>query len=330
MNIESLPRTRLARLDTPLEELNRLSAELGGPRLLMKRDDLIGLALGGNKVRKLEFLIGEALTRGADVLVTAGGAQSNHCRLTAAAAVKAGLGCHLVLAGKPPESANGNVLLDQLFGAYLHWCERAEREATLEAVAEQLRDRGRRPYVIPVGGSNEVGTVGYVRAMFELKQQLARDGIKADRVVVASSSGGTQAGLVLGAKLAGFAGEILGISIDQTKIGEDAFPPVLARIAAATAKRIDESCSFQDRDFVLNCDYLGAGYAIPGESEKEAIEITSRLEGILLGPVYTGRAMGGLIDLIRKGRIGKQETVVFWHTGGTPELFAYNRMFAAD
>ncbi|NNF99106.1 MAG: D-cysteine desulfhydrase family protein [Desulfobacteraceae bacterium] len=327
MKTDNLPRFHLAEMNTPLEKMHKLAADLGGPGLLIKRDDLTGLAMGGNKIRKLEFLIGDALSRGADAVITAGGAQSNHCRLTAAAAVRAGLGCELVLSGSPPDLPNGNLLLDHLFGACVTWCSRDEREAQMESVAEALRTKGKKPYVIPVGGSNEIGTVGYVLAIEELMHQLSEKRLSADYVVVASSSGGTQAGLTLGADVYGYSGKILGISIDQVKTGESAFPPVMARIAKATADRIGTTCELHEKDFLLNCDYLGAGYAIPGDREREAIEMTSRLEGILLGPVYTGRAMGGLIDLVRKGFFKPDETVVFWHTGGTPELFAYNHEF---
>ncbi|MBW2304331.1 MAG: D-cysteine desulfhydrase family protein [Deltaproteobacteria bacterium] len=327
MKIENLPRFHLADMNTPLEEMKRMRAKLGGPKLFIKRDDLIGLAMGGNKIRKLEFLIGDALSKGADTLITAGGIQSNHCRLTAAAAVKAGLACELVISGEPPELPDGNLLLDRLFGANVNWCTREQRDAEMEAVADRLRAEGRRPYVIPVGGSNNVGTVGYVLAMGELVQQLRQHELRVDYVVVASSSGGTQAGLMLGAEIFGFKGKILGISIDQVKTGKAAFPPVLAHIANTTADRLGTDIKLREQDFMLNCDYLGAGYAVPGDLEREAIETTSRTEGILLGPVYTGRAMGGMFDIIRKGFFQPEETVVFWHTGGTPELFAYNHEF---
>ncbi len=327
MKIEHVPRFHLADMNTPLEEMTRMRTKLGGPRLFMKRDDLIGLALGGNKIRKLEFLLGDALSQGADTVITCGGIQSNHCRLTAAAAVRAGLACELVLSGEPPELPNGNLLLDRLFGAHVHWCTREQRNAEMEKVADALRAEGHTPYVIPVGGSNSVGTVGYVLAMEEFVYQLREQQLKADYVVVASSSGGTQAGLTLGAKVFGFDGKVLGISIDQVKTGETAFPPVLTRIANTTAARLETNITPGEQDFLLNCDYLGAGYAIPGDLEREAIDMTSRMEGILLGPVYTGRAMGGLLDLIRQGFFQPDETVVFWHTGGTPELFAYNHEF---
>src|SRR5207244_1701550 len=205
-----------------LERLERLSCELGGPELLIKRDDETGLALGGNKVRKLEFLVGQALEQGADTLVTAGAVQSNHCRQTAAAAAKVGLNCELILSGKKPELPNGNLLLDELFGARAHWVERSQRPAKLSELPEQLRAQGRKPYVIPVGGSNGVGATGYVVAMIELMEQLRSRGAEShsgpqrvDHIVFGTSSGGTQAGLALGARVAGFTGQLLGLSIDK-------------------------------------------------------------------------------------------------------------------
>lgn len=324
------PRFILSRWDTPLQELKNISASLGGPRILIKRDDLTDIAMGGNKTRKLEFLLADALKAEADCLITAGGIQSNHCRLTAATAVRAGLDCHLVLAGDKPEDINGNLVLDKLFDASIHWCAKSERESTLQSVAADLRAQGRCPYVIPVGGSTGVGALGYVNAFMELQKQMQQLDLNVDRVLVASSSGGTHAGLELGARLTGFTGQVLGISIDQVKTGTENFLPILAEIANDAAKLLGVDGSFGEADFRLNCDYLGAGYAIMGEMEREAIQLMSRQEAIILGPVYTGRAFGGLIDLIRKGDIGSDETVVFWHTGGTPEVFAYKSNLVGD
>jgi D-cysteine desulfhydrase family pyridoxal phosphate-dependent enzyme len=323
MQLERLPRFRLAEFPTPIHHLETLSTVYNGPAIYMKRDDLTSLGLGGNKTRKLEFLVGEALAREKDTLVTAGGLQSNHCRLTAAAASKAGLACHLVLNGTRPETPNGNLLLDALFGATVHYCDRKDRDAKLAEVADGLSAAGKRPYVIPVGGSNGTGSVGYVQAMLELDTQLADMQLQPDAIVFATSSGGTQAGLTLGARIIGFTGQVLGISIDQTKTGEAAFPPILTEIVNATARRLGVDIQMTDDDFLLNCDYLGAGYALPGDLEFDAIKDLARYEGILVGPVYTARAMGGLIDLIKKNTFTKGQTVLFWHTGGTPELFAW-------
>ena len=323
MNLEALPRFHLAEFPTPIQHLELFSKACNGPAIFMKRDDITSLGMGGNKTRKLEFLIGEALKQGKDTLVTAGGLQSNHCRLTAAAARKANLSCHLVLNGERPESPNGNLLLDKIFGANVHYCERKERDRRLNQIAEDLLATGKNPYVIPVGGSNSIGSVGYVSAMLELDTQLKDMQIKLDAIVFATSSGGTQAGLTLGAKINSFKGQVLGISIDQTKTGEESFPPVLTEIANATAHRIGFPLQLVEEDFSLNCDYLGAGYAMPGDIEFNAIRDLAQYEVILQGPVYTARAMGGLINLIQKEYFRKGQAVLFWHTGGTPELFAW-------
>jgi len=328
MELNRLPCFTLAEFPTPVHYLESFSKLNKGPDIYMKRDDLTSLGMGGNKTRKLEFLIGQALKEGKDTLVTAGGLQSNHCRLTAAAAGKAGLDCHLVLNGIPPESANGNLLLDKIFGAKIHYCERSSRDETLYRVAKELEDLGRHPYVIPVGGSNDVGSVGYVKAMVELDAQLKEMGIQPDAIVFATSSGGTQAGLTLGAKLTGFTGEVLGMSIDQIKSGDDSFLPVLTQIAQTTANRLGLTTGLTEKDFSLNCDYLGKGYAMPGDLEFNAIRDLARCEGILLGPVYTARAMGGLVDLIQQKVFKKGQTVLFWHTGGSPELFAWPDLLA--
>ena len=320
MHIAKLPRFPLAQLPTPIEKLARLSRELGGPELLIKRDDQTGLALGGNKTRKLEFLVGQALEQGADTLVTAGAAQSNHCRQTAAAAARTGLRCELLLNGTKPELPNGNLLLDELLGARIHWIQLSERVAKLRELPDQLRKEGRKPYVIPVGGSNGVGATGYALAMIELVEQL--DGIdrRVDHVVFASSSGGTQAGIVVGAKVNG---KLYGVSIDKDDRGGAHYEQELADIANETAKYIDFDAQFTVKDFNVLYSYLGSGYGIVTELEREAIRVLGSREGIVLDPVYTGRSMGALIDLIRKKAFRPDETVLFWHTGGAPALFAY-------
>lgn len=323
MDVNNLSRFKLAEYPTPIHFLKTLTTAFDGPDIYMKRDDLISLGMGGNKVRKLEFLIGEALEHRKDTLVTAGGIQSNHCRLTAASARRAGLDCHLVLNGVPPDTPNGNLLLDNLFGAHIHYCDRKERDSMLYQVADELAENGKKPYVIPVGGSNSTGSVGYVDAMFELEIQLKEMNLTPDAIVFASSSGGTQAGLTLGAGITGFKGQVLGISIDQVKTGTASFLPVLTRIVNETAKRIDSDIAMTESDFSLDCHYLGAGYAVPGDLEFDAIRDLARYEGILLGPVYTARAMGALLDMIQKNVFKKDQSVLFWHTGGTPELFAW-------
>ena len=332
-DLNNLPRISLAHLPTPVEELPRLARQLGGPRLLVKRDDLTGLAGGGNKARKLEFLVADALAQGADILVTAGAPQSNHCRQTAAAAARVGLDCVLVLGGEPPAgSLAGNLLLDTLLGARIYWTGPHRRGEELARVADELRAAGRRPCVIPYGGSNALGASAYVWAMQELaaqapgtaEPQLGPSTLAAiDRIVIASSSGATQAGMVVGARGAGYRGQIIGIGIDKGEAGDEPYPLRLARLANQTAALLDMRPTFAPDDFVVNQDYLGGGYGVVGDLEREAIHMAARCEGLLLDPVYTGRAMGGLIDMVRRQVIAPDETVLFWHTGGLPALFAY-------
>jgi len=316
MNDKELPKKELGFFPTPLIELYRLSETLGGPRILMKRDDQTGLALGGNKTRKLEkleFLVGEALEQGCDTLITGGAAQSNHCRQTAAAAAASGLPCHLVLGGTPPEIVDGNLLLDYLLGANIHWSGEFRKGETIPAVAEQLEQEGFKPYVIPYGGSNATGAAGFVYAVAELQAQLNEMSVEVSHVLFASSSGGTQAGLVLGAYMFNQPFKLIGIGIEKGETGEDSLETQIINIANSTAKRI-----------TVRNDYIGKGYGIVGELERQAIRLTAKTEGILLDPVYTGRAMGGLIDMIKRSEISSNDTVLFWHTGGVPALFPYS------
>ncbi|MEM9353137.1 MAG: D-cysteine desulfhydrase family protein [Planctomycetota bacterium] len=320
--IDRLPRQRLANLPTPLHELPRLSAELGGPRLLIKRDDLTGLATGGNKTRKLEFLLADAIEQGADTLITAGGPQSNHCRQTAAAAAKAGLDCRLVLGGDPAPRREGNLLLDDLLGAHIHWTPKPERNATMDRVADELRGEGRQPYVIPIGGSNAVGSVGYILAMIELHEQLAAAGETVDTIVFPTSSGGTQAGLAMGAKLTGFTGRVLAISVD-VEPGDRAFLEEVSSVANGAADLLGRSERVAPDELAINCDYLGGGYGVVGDHEREAIRLLASTEGVLTGPVYSGRGVGALVDLIHKGQFSQGQTVLYWHTGDESALHAY-------
>jgi len=320
MLTDHLPRIALAHLPTPLEELPRLTKALGGPRLYIKRDDQTGLAGGGNKARKLEFSVAEALHQGADTLITLGGVQSNHCRQTAAAAARCGLRCIVVLRGHAPATSNGNLLLDYLLGAQVVFSGDRTREAVAEDVAKEQRAAGHRPHVIPVGASNEIGAVGFVAAIEEMDRQLKEQRLNVDHVVFASSSYGTQAGLCVGAKAVGFTPRIAAIAIDSSRAE---LQKGVAEISVATIRRLGLKLNVTPDEVVAYDGYLGAGYAIMGEPEKEAISLVARTEGILLDPVYTGRAMAGMIDLIRKGEFDKDETIVFWHTGGSAALFAY-------
>lgn len=320
MLTDGLPRVSLGFFPTPLHELPNLSKALGGPRIWMKRDDQTGLASGGNKTRKLEFSVADALAKDADTLVTLGAVQSNHCRQTAAAAVRYGLKCVVVLRGHAPQHITGNLLLDHLLGAKVVFAGDREREEVAEEVVAELRAGGANPYFMPVGASNEVGAMGFVAGMEELVGQLGPLHLHPDRVVVASSSAGTQAGMCVGARLLGFKGQVTGIAIDSTRAELSA---EVARIANGALQKLGRAPDFSAAEVTAYDGYLGAGYSIMGEPEQEAIELLARYEGILLDPVYTGRAMAGMIDLIRKGEFGKKETLVFWHTGGAVALYAY-------
>lgn len=317
-----LPRQPLGFFPTPLHELANLSRVLGGPRIFIKRDDQTGLAFGGNKTRKLEYIIGKALAEGADTLITAGAGQSNHCRQTVAAAASLNLECHLLLGGSKPEQANGNLLLDQLLGAQIHWSGEHRKGEDIPVLFEQLRKNGRKPYVVPYGGSNELGATGFVEALCELDSQTFEMQIDFDHIVFASSSGGTHAGLLVGKSLLKKNFALTGIAIDKVGSAEKTVAELIIDLANATATSLEADLSFSPSDLSLNENYTGAGYGIIGEAEKEAIRLTAKHEGILLDPVYTGRAMAGLIDLIRKGHFTKDEFVLFWHTGGAPALFA--------
>ena len=310
-----IPRLKFAHLPTPIEALPHLTEALGGPRLLVKRDDQTGLAFGGNKTRKLEFLVAEAQAQGADTLITAGALQSNHCRQTAAAAAKFGFECILVLVGQPPAQSSANLLLDQLFGAQIVWTEKPQRDAVLQETFEKAAAQGHKPYLVPYGGSSPTGALGYVFAMEEFIGQ----GVKTDWMVFASSSGGTQAGLVVGARAFGYPGKVLGISVDEPQRD---LQVRVAKLASATSERLGKRIDFTPDEVLVNADYAAPGYGVLTDAEREAIQLFAKTEGLLLDPVYTGRTAAGLIDLIRKGLFKKDEAVLFWHTGGQPALFA--------
>lgn len=319
MLADRCPRVSIAQLPTPIEPLSRLSAKLGGPQLWIKRDDQTGLATGGNKARKLEFLIAEALAQDADTLITCGAAQSNHARQTAAAAAKFGLDCTLVLSGEEVQEPRGNLLLDRLFGADVVWAGDQPIPERLEEVAEDVRARAHRPYVIPLGGSNPIGAAGYVVAMEELLGQCTESAAAFDHMVLATGSGGTQAGLVAAARALGYGSRILGISVS---LDADTLCSQLAEITTATAKHLGLSLVFAPEDFEVEDRYLGGGYGVVGDLERSAIHVMAQTEGLLLDPVYTGRAFGGLLDLIEQGAFTPEDRVLFWHTGGVASLFA--------
>jgi len=313
--MNQIPRLHIAHLPTSIEELPRLSEALGGPRLLIKRDDQTGLAFGGNKTRKLEFLVAEALEQGARTLISGGALQSNHCRQTAAAAARFGLGCILVLNGEMPDQPSANLLLDQLFGAEIVTiADGALRDQTLQNTFDQAVANGRKPYLVPYGGSSPTGALGYAFAVEEYKKQ----NVEADWFVFATSSGGTHAGLVLGQRVFGYKGKVLGISIDES---EEWFQTHVSKLASDASEKLGERIEFNPAQVLANADYCEPGYGVLTDAEREAVQLFAKYEGMLLDPVYTGRAVAGMIDLIRNGFFKKEETILFWHTGGQPALF---------
>jgi L-cysteate sulfo-lyase len=330
MDLGRFPRVRLAHLPTPFEPLDRLSEHLGGPRIWVKRDDCTGLATGGNKTRKLEFVIADALARGCDTVLTAGSVQSNHARQSAAAAARHGLACHLVLPrnvpwNDPSYELGGNLVMDRLLGAEVHLHPGGiDREAEMERLAKALAGAGATPYVIPVGASNSLGALGYVKCALELLAQASDAGFAIDAVVHASGSGGTQAGLLVGLQAMGTRARLVGVNDSDT--AEE-----LARVVWALAQETAERLGVSERvspDAVECLDgYVGPGYGLPSEGMKEALRLCARLEGLLLDPVYSGKAMAGLIDQVRRGRWGREDNVVFVHTGGVAALSPYASAF---
>ncbi len=294
----------------------RLSEFLGGARLLIKRDDQTGLAFGGNKTRKLEFLVAEAQAQGAKMLISAGAIQSNHCRQTAAAAAHFGLDCTLVLTGDLPSQPSANLLLDEMFGAEIvNVTDRAVRDRILQETFDKAVQAGKKPYLVPYGGSSPTGALGYAFAVEELMKQ----DVKIDWIVFGTSSGGTHAGLTLGKRVFGYSGKVLGISIDES---EAWLKSHVSALASDASELLGERIEFTSEDVMATDAYCQAGYGVLTDAEREAVKLFAKYEGLLLDPVYTGRAAAGMIDLIRKGFFKKGETVLFWHTGGQPALFA--------
>jgi D-cysteine desulfhydrase family pyridoxal phosphate-dependent enzyme len=328
MQIGKLPRVRLTTLPTPLEEVPRLTKMLGGPRILFKRDDNNGFALGGNKARKLEFLLADAIQNGADTIITTGGLQSNHARITAAAARKYGMRPILVLRGDADTEYNGNLLLDQLLGSEIRTVPTDVRDTmpVMEDIAEEVRDGGGEPYIIPSGGSTPVGAIAYANVMLEIVSQAFEMNVKVDHVVFSSGSGGTQGGLVFGAKALNFQGMVLGISDGASR---DPLVRRIVDIANGCARLIDSNVSVSLKDVNFLDQFAGKGYGVIQKEIVDAITTVAQAEGIFLDPVYTGKAMWGLIDLIHQGYFEKEETVVFIHTGGVPALFAYSKDLSA-
>ncbi len=327
--IEALPRYRLATLPTSLDEAPRLSKELG-VRVLIKRDDLTGFALGGNKARKLEFLVADALACGADVLVTGGGPQSNHARTTAAAARRLGMDAVLVLTGSQPSEVNGNLLLDQLLAAEIRYTQtddRAETERILHRVVEELQASGRRPYLIPLGGSTVLGCISYILAVEELLSQLKHIEIEADSVFITTGSCGTHAGILAGMYSHNASIPVVGVTVSRSA---EECQKRIESLFARTGEFLDQLWQLRPSDIRLKDGYIGAGYGAPTPEGHAAIRLVAQLEGIFLDPVYTGKTMAGLIDTVRRGEIARGSTVVFWHTGGAPGIFGRSRDFAME
>ncbi len=330
MDLARHPRCFLAHLPTPLERLDRLTAKLNGPEIWIKRDDCTGLSTGGNKTRKLEFLMAEAELAKAEMVITQGATQSNHARQTAAFAAKLGMRCHILLEDRrgssdPNYNHNGNVLLDHLHGATTEMCEGGlDMNAELAKVAKRLGADGVKVYVIPGGGSNTTGALGYVNAALEMVHQFNERGLVVDHIVHATGSAGTQAGLITGLKAMNTRIPLLGIGVRAPKAVQE---ENVFKLAAATATKLGCADIVTRDDVVANCDYVGDGYGVPTESGLEAIRLFAELESILLDPVYSAKGAAGLIDMIRKGMFQEGERVVFLHTGGSAALFGYDAAF---
>jgi len=326
-------RLTLAHLPTPLEPAPRFSSEMTGVEVWIKRDDCTGLAFGGNKPRKLEYLMAAAREAGADTVVTFGGVQSNHTRATAAAARRLGMDCHLILAGSPPEEVTGNLLLDRLLGATLTFMSVPPEGLSPDRVAaafsqaeERLRAKGRKPFSIAAGGSMPLGLIGYRAAFDETIGQARAAGLDVTRIVVAVGTGGTLAGLVLGNILAGRPVRVTGISVAPPPglAAAVCIPPV-EQLVAQGARLLGKDVAVEEDDVRVDYAYAGSAYAAPTREGIEAIRSLAHTEGIFLEPVYTAKAMAGLIGMCRAGEIGRDEKVIFVHTGGTPALFSYSK-----
>ncbi len=321
MLLETLPRITLGFLPTPLEEVSQLSATLGGPRIFIKRDDLTGLVLGGNKVRKLEFMMADAKQKGADVIITTGSSQSNHACLTAAAARMLGMESILVLDKGVHTETQGNLLLDSLFEAEVRIIDDSSLvPKTMEDIAADLRSKGHNPYLIPRGASCPLGAVGYVTAVAEICEQLDKQDIQAQYLFAAAGSSGTMAGLTVGAKYFQAPFQVIGVSTNRKK---EELSVKISDLANETAQLLDMDLTFNPDEMTIYDEYVGKGYGIPTPQAIEAIRLVAHTQGIILDPVYTAKVMSGLIDLIRQGRFTDKDTIIFLHTGGTASVFAY-------
>lgn len=334
MHLARFPRVSLGHFPTPIEPLTRLSSYLGGPNIYIKRDDATGLATGGNKTRKLEFLLADALQRGADVIITQGATQSNHVRQTIAAAAKLGLPTQVLLEQRVSQFGDdyqhsGNVLLDHLLGGTVvaHLPAGTDMQAAMEQLASTLREQGKHPYVIPGGGSNPIGALGYVACAEELLYQSSEQRLRIDHIVHATGSSGTQAGLVAGLTAVRSQIPVLGISVRAPK---DKQEHNVYQLAQRTWELLGIAGELPRDAVVANSDYVGEGYGIPTEGTLEALRLTAQLEGILLDPVYSAKGMAGLIDLIRQGHFKTSDNILFIHTGGAAGLFGYRELLGQE
>ena len=333
MLLTGFPRVSLAHLPTRLEILPRLTEHLGGPEIWVKRDDCTGLATGGNKTRKLEFSMGEALERDADTIITVGAVQSNHVRQTAAAACKLGMRCEVLLEHRVSDPSelyrtSGNVLLDRIFGANLREYDAGtDFDVAMEEVAGEVRAAGGAPYIVPGGASNPVGALGYVGCGEELLQQCDEQDVSFDHIVIATGSAGTHAGLVVGLRGSGSDLPILGIGVNAP---QDVQEERVFRLAVETAGLVEKPGCVTRDDIVADCNYIGPGYGQPTAAMNEAVLLLARTEGLLFDPVYSGKALAGMIDYVREGRFGKGQRIVFLHTGGAVGLFAYADILDLD
>ena len=323
MKFDQIPRVQLAFSPTPLQKLERLAKAINVENLYIKRDDQTGLALGGNKARKLEFLMAEALEQKADVVLTVGGPQSNHCRMTAAAARACGMDATLIFSGDEIKTVQGNMVLDQLLGANWVFAGDMDRDVKMEEVAEAYRKQGRKPYMVPLGGSNVLGAMGYVQAGLEIAEQCKAENIDPDYIFIATGSGGTQAGLMMGTYMGGLRAKIIGISVSGPQAD------ITARVETLIAELGEylEIDTTKIHPVAVYDEFVGDGYGRPTELSQKALEYCATLEGIIIDPVYTAKGLSGLLGMLEDGRVSQDSTAMFLHTGGAPALFAETDLY---
>jgi len=327
MLLSRYPRVSLAHLPTPLEYLPRLTKHLNGPNIYVKRDDCTGLGTGGNKTRKLEFLIADAIEKKADVIITQGAVQSNHARQTAAAAAKVGMKCELIFEKRVTDASvaymeSGNVFLDKLFGANIREVENgSDMNMEMENISSDLKEKGMNPYIIPGGGSNPIGALGYVDCILELISQANSMNVVFDKIIHATGSAGTQAGIVVGVKALNSKIPVLGIGVNANKKKQE---EKVFKLACELCDFLGMPGLVEREDIIANCDYVGDGYGVSTDEMNAAILMLARQEGLLFDPVYSGKGLAGMIDLIKKDQLKKDENIVFIHTGGSAGLFAYH------